>query len=130
MTIEEESQSVYIFYLVTLAFVVLKLAGYIDWSWWWVWSPILIPFGVAAFVYFLMWLVNVAIGIERALWEDSKDKYVVIDPVFGQKPQTVSDLRDSLPQLWLLWTQVTNALLFAIADYAPYNMLVWWKKKK
>jgi uncharacterized membrane protein YhdT len=26
----------------TLAFIVLKLTGYIDWSWWWVISPIMI----------------------------------------------------------------------------------------
>jgi len=26
----------------TLAFIVLKLTGYIDWSWWWVISPVLI----------------------------------------------------------------------------------------
>lgn len=25
--------------LLTVAFVVLKLTGYIDWSWWWVTSP-------------------------------------------------------------------------------------------
>lgn len=24
----------------TVAFIVLKLTGYIDWSWWWVWSPV------------------------------------------------------------------------------------------
>lgn len=29
--------------LLTIAFIVLKLTGYIDWSWWWVLSPILIP---------------------------------------------------------------------------------------
>lgn len=26
--------------LLTLLFIGLKLAGYIDWSWWWVFSPI------------------------------------------------------------------------------------------
>lgn len=32
--------------LLTIAFIVLKLTGYIDWSWWWVWSPLLIPLGL------------------------------------------------------------------------------------
>jgi hypothetical protein len=32
--------------LLTIAFIVLKLTGYIDWSWWWVWSPILIAWGI------------------------------------------------------------------------------------
>ena len=26
--------------VLTIAFIVLKLTGYIDWSWWWVLSPI------------------------------------------------------------------------------------------
>ena len=26
--------------LLQLAFIILKLTGYIDWSWWWVLSPI------------------------------------------------------------------------------------------
>lgn len=29
--------------LLTIVFIVLKLTKYIDWSWWWVLSPILIP---------------------------------------------------------------------------------------
>lgn len=30
----------------TLAFIVLKLTGYIDWNWWWVISPIVITISV------------------------------------------------------------------------------------
>jgi hypothetical protein len=29
-----------------LIFMTLKLAGFIDWSWWWVTSPLWIPFAV------------------------------------------------------------------------------------
>jgi len=38
--------------LLGVAFVVLKLTGYIDWSWWWVTAPFWGPFAlvVAAFV--------------------------------------------------------------------------------
>lgn len=32
--------------LLTVAFVVLKLTGHIDWTWWWVLSPIWIPMGL------------------------------------------------------------------------------------
>lgn len=32
--------------LLTIAFIVLKLTGYIDWSWWWVWSPVIIAWGI------------------------------------------------------------------------------------
>lgn len=31
----------------TLLFIALKMTGYIDWSWWWVMSPILISSGIA-----------------------------------------------------------------------------------
>ena len=34
--------------LLTLAFIVLKLVGVIDWSWWWVLSPLAIPLVVLA----------------------------------------------------------------------------------
>jgi hypothetical protein len=26
--------------LLTIVFITLKLCGVIDWSWWWVWSPV------------------------------------------------------------------------------------------
>ena len=32
--------------LLTILFVGLKLTGYINWSWWWVLSPILISTGI------------------------------------------------------------------------------------
>jgi len=35
-----------IFVLLTIIFTVLKLTDSIDWSWWWVLSPILIPIGI------------------------------------------------------------------------------------
>lgn len=28
--------------LLTIVFITLKLTGYIDWSWWWVLSPVLV----------------------------------------------------------------------------------------
>ncbi len=30
-----------------IVFLVLKLTGNIDWSWWWVTSPLWLPFGIA-----------------------------------------------------------------------------------
>lgn len=36
--------------VLTLIFVVLKLVGVIDWSWWWVLSPILIDIGLTILV--------------------------------------------------------------------------------
>ncbi len=39
--------------MLTLLFVGLKLTNYINWSWWWVISPALIPFGLAAILLLL-----------------------------------------------------------------------------
>jgi hypothetical protein len=36
--------------VLTLIFVVLKLVGVIDWSWWWVLSPILIDIGLTILI--------------------------------------------------------------------------------
>ena len=33
--------------LLTILFIALKLMGYIAWSWWWVLSPLWIPFAIA-----------------------------------------------------------------------------------
>lgn len=38
-----------------IVFLILKLAGLIDWSWWWVISPVLIPMGIyMIFIIFLL----------------------------------------------------------------------------
>lgn len=46
--------------LLTILFIALKLTGYIDWSWWWVWSPMLISAGIF-FVIVLPLIVIAAI---------------------------------------------------------------------
>ena len=40
--------------LLTIAFIVLKLTHVIDWSWWWVLSPILIPIGLVIVILLVM----------------------------------------------------------------------------
>jgi len=44
--------------LLTLIFVTLKLIGKIDWSWWWVLSPILIVIALLV-ILCLLWLTAV-----------------------------------------------------------------------
>ena len=39
--------------VLTVLFVGLKLTGYIDWSWWWVTSPITIPIAIAFTIVFI-----------------------------------------------------------------------------
>jgi hypothetical protein len=58
--------------VLTLIFITLKLTHYIDWSWWWVLSPTLIPLSIAAIcacVYFA-----ITTPAERAL-NDLKKKF-------------------------------------------------------
>ena len=39
--------------LLTIAFIVLKLTGYITWSWWWVLSPIWIPILIVLAIFLI-----------------------------------------------------------------------------
>jgi hypothetical protein len=43
--------------LLLVLFIGLKLGGVIDWSWWWVLSPLLIPLGILAGVLVVAGLV-------------------------------------------------------------------------
>lgn len=36
-----------------IAFVVLKLTGHIDWSWWWVTSPLWLPLALIFLIFFV-----------------------------------------------------------------------------
>jgi len=36
--------------LLTIVFIVLKLTNFINWSWWWVLSPVLIPFAIGLII--------------------------------------------------------------------------------
>jgi hypothetical protein len=48
--------------LLTVAFVVLKLTGVIDWSWWWVLSPTLFSIALALLVIILAVIVAVVVN--------------------------------------------------------------------
>jgi len=43
-------------FLLTLLFIGLKLTGFIDWSWWWVLSPLWLPLAIVAVVLLVIWL--------------------------------------------------------------------------
>lgn len=40
--------------LLTIAFIVLKLMGYIAWSWWWVLSPLWISFALVVLILLIV----------------------------------------------------------------------------
>lgn len=43
--------------LLQIAFIVLKLTKVIDWSWWWVLSPMWGPVAIAILAVLVFWLV-------------------------------------------------------------------------
>ena len=43
--------------LLTLIFITLKLLGKIDWSWWWVLSPLWICFGIVILIILVALIV-------------------------------------------------------------------------
>ena len=60
--------------VLTIVFVVLKLVGTIDWSWWWVLSPTLINIGLTILVL-----------IGYAIWEVRFDKEYGLTPKKGKR---------------------------------------------
>ena len=56
--------------LLGVAFVVLKLIGVIDWSWWWVTAPF---WGGLALVIGIVIIVGV-VWVSRKLWKERKRK--------------------------------------------------------
>lgn len=54
--------------LVFIVFLVLKLCGVIDWSWWWVTAPLWIPLSISLVVFVICSLL---IGVIE-IWERSR----------------------------------------------------------
>lgn len=61
--------------LLTIVFVVLKLIGQIDWSWWWVFSPLWIPAAIGLFIL-LLFLFGISGVFSKSTWKkfDKRDK--------------------------------------------------------
>lgn len=52
--------------LLTIAFVVLKLTHVIGWSWWWVFSPLLIRAGLGAlFLFIALGVIALAAALKK-----------------------------------------------------------------
>lgn len=57
------------FGLLTIVFITLKLIGTIDWSWWWVLSPLWIPIALV----FLILLIQLTIAALGSASDKDKD---------------------------------------------------------
>ena len=62
MITKNSSSGISIFTILFLIFLVLKLTGKIDWSWWWVTSPMWIP--TACILIFAVFCVLMAIIVK------------------------------------------------------------------
>ena len=52
--------------LLTIVFITLKLCHVINWSWWWVLSPLLISWGIVILIYSIIAIVMIILIGERA----------------------------------------------------------------
>lgn len=52
--------------LLTIVFITLKLLGKIDWSWWWVLSPLWISFLIAGFIVLSVVAIFIAAAVFQA----------------------------------------------------------------
>lgn len=43
--------------ILTLIFITLKLTGFINWSWWWVISPLWLPIAVLLILFFIIFII-------------------------------------------------------------------------
>jgi hypothetical protein len=58
-----------------IVFLILKLTGNIDWSWWWVTSPLWIPIALAVSIFFVVLIVIVLLLIFGFSPEDLKNRF-------------------------------------------------------
>ena len=58
----------------TLLFVALKLTGNIDWSWWWVLSPMWLPFILGVAVFGIIYVGIMIFAVIITLIEHYNDK--------------------------------------------------------
>ncbi len=57
-----------------IVFLVLKLTGNIDWSWWWVTSPLWIPLALVAGIFVIVLFIVLSLMIIGFSPESIKDK--------------------------------------------------------
>ena len=53
--------------ILAIVFVVLKLTNNVDWSWWWVLSPLWVPLGIIVILFaviFILLFVKSVIGLK------------------------------------------------------------------
>lgn len=54
------SSGIGFFGMLTVLFIGLKLTDHIDWSWWWVLSPMWLPISIVLFIFGVIVLFHIA----------------------------------------------------------------------
>jgi hypothetical protein len=55
--------------LLTIVFIVLKLCNVIDWSWWWVLSPIWIPTAIIIAIVILVFIIVIVGAMIKLIYQ-------------------------------------------------------------
>jgi predicted tellurium resistance membrane protein TerC len=62
---ESRTGGIGFFGLLTIVFITLKLTDYIDWSWWWVLSPLWIPLAIIFAILVIMLVMGARVRQRR-----------------------------------------------------------------
>jgi hypothetical protein len=65
MSEKASSGGIGFFGMLTILFIGLKLTGFIDWSWWLVLLPILIPLGIIALALLFIITASILVKVQR-----------------------------------------------------------------
>ena len=69
----ESSSGINLIGLLTIAFIILKLLKVINWSWWWVLSPIWLSVGIVSIICFVVFIYSlIEISIEEKRERENK----------------------------------------------------------
>lgn len=49
--------------ILVIIFVLFKLTGNLDWSWWWVFSPIWLPLALFLFIVLIIFIIGIIVAI-------------------------------------------------------------------
>jgi len=89
--------------LLAIAFIVLKLCHVIEWSWWWVLSPLWISFGIGVIVIAIMFLYywrksidtkkRLKSGMNEWGWKRRKNKLTEAPPPLSKWEERLKEMQ-------------------------------------
>jgi uncharacterized membrane protein len=75
--------------------VTMKVTGAVDWSWWWVLSPLWAPWIIVGVISLLVLIVVLLIGA----WAASRGKEKRVEPEV-EEIKIVGEVDDEVPETW------------------------------